>query len=359
MHFFWRDRESGGVNNRKQAGAEIVDRKPANVLGVQPDGFGIESFVRRRGGLLEIHHGVGAVDAFEGKHIDQFLARHLFAIVFWRPAQQAQKIDEGFRKESGVAVGGDADHRTVAPLGELRSVGRDKQRKMRELRRRGARAFENEHVLVGVREMILAADDVADTEIDVVRTRGEVVGGHAVGAEQRKVFDIVSGLDLLAVDRVREADLLAVAARNTEAKGEGLSGRGSAVAFGAGKFAHAGVEEPGLTGAGLFAVPSVGGCEVAVSQALLEDRVCDLAMQGHAFGLLVFLVPSEVEPAQTVEDGIDGGVGVALDIGVIEPQDHGSPVVTSVEPVEDEGASAANVQKTRGRRSESNAKHNL
>ncbi len=103
----------------------------------------------------------------------------------------------------------------------------------------------------------------------------------------------------------------------------------------------------------------MGGGEVAVSQAFLEDGVGDLAMQGEAFGLLVFLVPTEVEPAQTVEDGVDGGVGVALDVGIIEPQHHGSSVVTGVEPVENKGSGTANVQKTGGRRRESNAKHNF
>src|ERR1700687_3887610 len=136
---------------------------------------------------------------------------------------------------------------------------------MRELRRFCASAFENEHVLVSVREMVLPADDVADTEVDVVGTGGEVVGGHAVGAEEREVFDVVGGFDLLAVDGVREANLLTCATGNTEAEGEGLSGRGSAVAFGAGKFAHSRVEEPGLIGAGFFAVAGVSGGEVAVS----------------------------------------------------------------------------------------------
>ena len=105
--------------------------------------------------------------------------------------------------------------------------------------------------------------------------------------------------------------------------------------------------------------PSVGGGEVAVSQAFLEDGVGDLAMQSEAFGLLVFLVPAEAEPAQTVEDGVYGGVGVALDVGIIEPQHHGSYVVTGVEPVENKGSGTANVQKTGGRRRESNAKHNF
>jgi len=30
------------------------------------------------------------------KRVDQFLAAHLLAVVFWRPAQQAEKINEGF-----------------------------------------------------------------------------------------------------------------------------------------------------------------------------------------------------------------------------------------------------------------------
>src|ERR1700674_4454329 len=140
---------------------------------------------------------------------------------------------------------------------------------MRELRRLCASAVENEHVLVSVREMVLAADDVADTEVDVVGTGGEVVGGHAVGTEEREVFDVVGGFDLLAVDRVSEADLFTCPPGNTEAEGEGLSRRGSAVALRAGKFAHAGVEEPGLIGAGFFAVVNLAssgmrGGEVAV-----------------------------------------------------------------------------------------------
>src|ERR1700687_2709965 len=124
---------------------------------------------------------------------------------------------------------------------------------MRELRRLGARAFENQYMLVSVREMVLAADDVADTEVDVVGTGGEVVGGHAVRTEKREVFYIVGGFDLLAVNRVSEADLFAYPPGNTEAKGEGFR-RGSAIALRAGKFAHAGVEEPGLVGSGFFAV---------------------------------------------------------------------------------------------------------
>ena len=79
---------------------------------------------------------------------------------------------------------------------------------MRKLRRLGACPFEDQHMLVGIRKMVLSANDVADAEVDVIRARRKMIRRHAVGAQQRKVFDVVSGFDLLAIDGIVEADLL-------------------------------------------------------------------------------------------------------------------------------------------------------
>ena len=133
----------------------------------------------------------------------------------------------------------------------------------------------------------------------------------------------------------------------------------SAVTFFAGQFAHAGVAEPGALRSRLIVVACVRRSEVAIGEALGEDGFGLLLVQGQPFGLLVFLVPGETQPAEAFEDGLDTCVGVALDIRVIEAQDHGSSVATGVEPVEDEGAGTADVQKTGGRRRESDAKHDF
>ena len=111
----------------------------------------------------------------------KFLPAHLLAIIFRRPAQQAQEIDERLGQESCVAIGGDAHDWPVAALRKLGPVRRDQQRKMRELRRREAGGFEDQHVLVGVRKMILAANDVADAQVGVVGARRQMIGRHAVG----------------------------------------------------------------------------------------------------------------------------------------------------------------------------------
>ena len=55
-----------------------------------------------------------------------------------------------------------------------------------------------------------------------------------------------------------------------------------------------------------------------------------LAVQGQALGLLVLFVPGEAQPAQSFKDGLDAGVGVALDVGVVEAQHHGAVVVAGI-----------------------------
>ena len=103
--------------------------------------------------------------------------------------------------------------------------------------------------------------------------------------------------------------------------------------------------------------PACGRREVAIGQALLEDRLGRLPMQRQALGLAVLFVPAEIQPAQPFEDGIERGFGVALDVGVVDAQDHGAAVAAGVQPVEDERARAADVEKARGRGRKADSKH--
>jgi hypothetical protein len=101
---------------------------------------------------------------------------------------------------------------------------------MGELGRRDAEGLEDEQVLEGVGEVILAADDVGDAEIGVVGAGGEVVGWKAVRPQQGEVFDLVGLLGLLAIDGVGEAQGAALVAGDAIAEGEGLAGGSAAVA---------------------------------------------------------------------------------------------------------------------------------
>ena len=125
-------------------------------------------------------------------------------------------------------------------LGELGAIGGNEQGKMGELGRLSAEGFEDQQMLEGVGEVILAANDVGDAQIGVVHAGGQVVGGHSIASQQGEVLDLVGELGLLAVDAVREAQRTAIAG-NAVAQGEGLAGAGAAIALLAAKFPHAGV----------------------------------------------------------------------------------------------------------------------
>ena len=125
-----------------EAAAEFFDGQGADVLGVEPDGFGIEGIF-----FGKIHHRIGAVDAFEGEQAANLVQSQELAIVLGRPAEQTKEVDEGLGQKAGIAIGGDADHRAVFALGELGAVGRDQQRQMGELRRRRSESLEDQQVL--------------------------------------------------------------------------------------------------------------------------------------------------------------------------------------------------------------------
>ena len=60
-------------------------------------------------------------------------------------------------------------------------------------------------------------------------------------------------------------------------------------------------------------------------------------------------VPIEAEPFHAVDDGVDGGLGGALAVGVLDAQHHLAAMAPGVEPVEKRRARAANMQKAGGR----------
>jgi hypothetical protein len=76
-------------------------------------------------------------------------------------------------------------------------------------------------------------------------------------------------------------------------------------------------------------------------------------VQRKPFRLFVLLIPAESKPGQTLKNRVHRGLGVALDIRIVEPQDDGSSIVAGIEPIENECPGTANVQKAGGRGSES------
>ena len=131
---------------------------------------------------------------------------------------------------------------------------------MRELGRVGTDAFKDEDVLEGVGEMVLAANNLGDAQIGIVDAGREVIGRvfrPTPLTQEGEVFDLVGWLGHGTVDGVVELDDAVLAAGDTIANSERLSGGGAAIGFFTGEFAHAGVEEPSsLRGGAPSGIPS-------------------------------------------------------------------------------------------------------
>ena len=345
-------RDARPAHHRQQFPGELLGRHGANGLGVEPHRFGIE-----RVGFGEVHHRVAAVDAGQRERLDQVLARHLLAVVLGRPAQQAQEVHEGVRQKARVAISGHADHRAVAPLGKLGSVGRHQQRQVGEGGRLAPGRLEDQQVLKGVGEVVLAANDVADAQIGVIGAGGQVIGGHAVGAQQREILDIGGGLGLLAVHPVGEAHGALGIARHAEPQREGFARRGPAVALFGRHLAHLGVAQPGSLCARAGRLAGLRRREIAVGEPLAEDRVGHLPVQGQPLGLPVLLIPAQIEPAEPFENRLQRRFAVAFHVGIVDAQNHGAAVVAGIQPVKNVSARAPDVQEARGRRREADSGH--
>src|SRR4051794_39745270 len=93
--------------------------------------------------------------------------------------------------------------------------------------------------------MVLAANDVGDLQVDVVRTGSHVVSRYSVAAKQGEIFYVSRLLGLGAEDMVLKRYRGILSARHAEPQHERLPGRGAAVTLFGGQLTHSGIEQPG------------------------------------------------------------------------------------------------------------------
>ncbi len=122
-----------------------------------------------------------------------------------RPAEQREVVHQRLADEALRDVV--RDRGLALALAHLGAVRVEDQRQVRERRHRVAEGAEQQDVLGRVREMVLAADHVADLHRRVVDDDREVVERRAVAADDDEVAAEVRDVDLdAAADDVVEGD---------------------------------------------------------------------------------------------------------------------------------------------------------
>ena len=94
-----------------------------------------------------------------------------------------------------------------------------------------------------------------------------------------------------------------------------------------------------------------GGAVAAVGMALGQKLQGDLPVPGGAGELVDWLaVPAELQPGESVEDGIDRRLGGALAIGIFYAQQELAAAAARIKPVEKRRSGPADVEEAGGRR---------
>src|ERR1035441_1409455 len=130
----------------------------------------------------------------------------------------------------------------------------------------------------------------------------------------------------------------------TEADHKRLAGSRARIALRPRQAAHLRIAEPWPLAVRLPFQVQCGRLEVAVGLAAGKQIISQLAVQIQTLRLAIELVPTKRQPVQAFIDGIQRRLGISVYVGIVDPQHHRAVVLPYVEPIENECASAANVQ---------------
>ena len=232
-------------------------------------------------------------------------------------------------------------------LRQLGAIGAMDQRDMGHVRNVPFQRVVDLLLARGVDQMVVAPDHMGDAHVVVVDHHGQHVGRVAVAAQQHEIVEVLVLPDHAALDLILDHGLAGL--RRLEADG-GLHARGR---LGRVAVAPQAVIEAGAAlGARLLAHRRqfLRRGVAAIGPAAGEQGFGDLAVAGGAAELVDDVaVPIELQPLQAVEDRGNRRLGRPLAVGILDPQQHLAAVLLGVEPVEQRGAGASDVEEA-GRR---------
>ena len=198
----------------------------------------------------------------------------------------------------------------------------------------------------GIAEVIVAANHVSHAHVVIVDHHREHISRGAVRAQD----DVIVDLDIAdrdpALDRVLDYRLALV--RGLEANHERRSRRRMrGIAIAPAPVVTQRLLGGALGGAHFFKL--LLRCIAAVGVAICQQRLGNFDMARAALGLehrrLVIIEPKPVKPA---DDRVYRFLGGARLVCILDPQQRLAAVVTRIEPVEQRGARAADMQEAGG-----------
>src|SRR5271157_1037280 len=218
------------------------------------------------------------------------------------------------------------------------------------------------HLLWRVGEVVVATNHVRDVHERIVHDDHVVVNRHACGAHDDGIaHHFVGKLDRAVHDVVEANGMLG----DTQANRSGLAIRSAALALsGIESAAFARIDGRLLMCERMRTLVLQLRAETEICFALTQQPPGMFAIEIEAIALTIrrvrsadigTFIPIDAEPLQVFQKLSFEALFAALDIGILDAQDHDAALLPCEQPVEKRGAGVANVQLSRGRRSEANA----
>ncbi len=252
--------------------------------------------------LLVVEGRRARADAPEREALDQLLRRHDRRVVVVRPAEQRQEVHQRLGEVARLAEL--VDRLGAVALRQLLPVVAEHVRHVRVDGQLGAERAQDLDLLRRVRDVVVAADHVGDAVVHVLDGRGEVVGRPAVRADDDDVLELL----------VRELD---PAADGVLPAGHALVG-------------HAEADR----------------ALVLVGLALGDQPVGELAGACHRVELEGnWTVPVDPQPPKRALDLLDRRGHFPARVGVLDAEQALAAAAAREQPVEEERAHPADVQK--------------
>ena len=246
----------------------------------------------------------------------------------------------------------------MLPFGELALPGRpEDERQVREAWRRPTEGLVDQELFEGVREVILAADDVRHLHQVIVDHDREVVDRNPARADQDDILDVLRMNRHRAPDQV--IDLVAAILRHAQAPGGCLSGSDPSLDILRLEIAAQPVVAVVLLRRLLMRSQlrqPIATTEAGIDRALFDQALPPLDVDFLPLALRVgsersalfrSFVGRQSQPLQAREDRAPSRIGVAFLVGVLHPQDEDPAGLAREQPVEQRRAGAADVQITR------------
>ena len=204
--------------------------------------------------------------------------------------------------------------------------------------------------------MILAPDDVADFHGRVIDNNDEIVGRKAPGSDYYEILDILASEHNLAADQIMDDN----GRSGGDPEFNAFLFRGDfgefLTAFVA--FAFSGAEGFQGRADAVIGVTELDQPDSGIEMALRPDtlKVGTMIPPVHrrieGINLIDPFVPVDSKPVKTIDKVPEAFLGVPYLVGVFYSQDEGAVVPSGEKVIEQRGSCGANMELTRGRRSE-------